>query len=58
MSPKGPDPDHGHVATKIVLGNDKVPQLYDLDADPGEARNVADAHPEIVERLRKELESR
>ena len=47
-----------NVATNIELGNDKAPQLYDLDADPGEARNVADAHPEIVERLRKELESR
>ncbi len=47
-----------NLSTDIELGNDPAPQLYDLDADPGEARNLADAHPEIVERLRKELESR
>jgi hypothetical protein len=25
-------------------------QIYDLDADPGEQANIADAHPEIVAR--------
>jgi hypothetical protein len=27
-------------------------ELYDLEADPGQARDVADSHPDIVERLR------
>jgi hypothetical protein len=30
-------------------------ELYDLQKDPGETTNVANAHPEIVERLRKKL---
>ncbi len=30
-------------------------ELYDLESDPGETKNVADAHPEIVERLRTKL---
>jgi arylsulfatase A-like enzyme len=29
----------------IELGNDSVPQLYDLSADPGETHNLADAEP-------------
>jgi len=32
-------------------------QLYDLGADPAEARNVQAEHPEIVERLTRLLES-
>jgi arylsulfatase A-like enzyme len=47
-----------NVPTNSELGNDPAPQLYDLDADPGEVDNVAGAHPEIVERLRKELDGR
>ena len=26
-------------------------ELFDLEADPGESKNVADAHPDVVERL-------
>lgn len=32
---------------------DKPVQLYDLEADPAEARDVAEAHPEIVARSRE-----
>ena len=42
--------------TNVELGNDPRPQLYDLDADPGETRNVADNHPEILDQLRQDLE--
>jgi len=31
--------------------------LFDLEADPGESRNVAADHPDIVERLRAKLEA-
>jgi arylsulfatase A-like enzyme len=31
--------------------------LFDLDADPGESRNVAEAHPDVVARLQKIVES-
>jgi hypothetical protein len=27
--------------------------LYDLESDPGETRNVAEQHPEVVARLMK-----
>ncbi len=35
---------------------DREEELYDLDADPDEQENVADAHPEVVKRLRREIE--
>ena len=41
--------------TNTELGNDPSPQLYDLDADPGETRNVADDHPDVLDRLRRDL---
>ncbi|MBV9470870.1 MAG: sulfatase-like hydrolase/transferase, partial [Abitibacteriaceae bacterium] len=38
--------------TGIELGNDPNPQLYDLTNDPGETKNVADAHPAQVQEMR------
>ncbi len=40
------------------LANAPAPQLYDLSADPGEIQNTAATHPEIVQRLQKEIENR
>ena len=45
-----------NVPTNSELGNDTVVQLYDLDADPGETNNVAEQHPDVVERLTKDLD--
>jgi arylsulfatase A-like enzyme len=47
-----------NVPTDTELGNDPSPQLYDLGTDPGEARNLAADHPEIVAELRRVLDSR
>jgi hypothetical protein len=33
------------------------PELYDLTADPGETKNLEDAHPDVVARLSKALVS-
>ena len=35
---------------------DDRPVLFDLSEDPGESRNLAAEHPEIVERLREQLD--
>lgn len=35
----------------------KPPELYDLNADPGETKNVAEEHPEVVAQLREVLEA-
>lgn len=37
-----------NAATNIELGNSREPQLYDLEKDPGEARNLAGAQPARV----------
>ncbi len=42
--------------TRIESGNARVPQLYNLKADPGEQTNIAASHPEQVERLSGLLE--
>jgi arylsulfatase A-like enzyme len=41
----------------IELGNDSVPQLYNLSLDLGEKTNVAKEQPEIVEKLTVKLTS-
>ncbi len=38
-------------------GGDESPQLYNMQTDPGETANVASAHPDIVERLTKLLDT-
>ncbi len=44
--------------TNTELGNDPAPQLYDLATDPGETRNVAADHPDILNLLRQDLTDR
>src|SRR5262249_35839973 len=41
----GPPPAGGDAQTPLAL--------YDLEEDPGETRNVADAHADVVDRLRR-----
>jgi arylsulfatase A-like enzyme len=42
--------------TNTELGNDSVPQLYDLSSDPGETRNVASVHADRVASMAAALE--
>ena len=42
--------------TKMELGNDPKPQLYNISIDPSEKDNVAAAHPEMVKELSALLE--
>jgi arylsulfatase A-like enzyme len=43
--------------TNTELGNDSVPQLYDLSRDPGERQNLAEQHPEKVKELSGRLQA-
>ena len=43
--------------TNTELGNDAVPQLYDLSKDPGERQNVAEQHPDKVKELQARLQA-
>ena len=43
--------------TKMELGNDKQPQLYDLSSDPSEKTDVAKQYPDIVKELSALLET-
>ena len=45
-----------NVETNTELGNDAVPQLYDLARDPGERQNVAGKYPEKVAELQARLQ--
>lgn len=45
-----------NVNTNIELGNDPEPQLYNLETDPGETRNLASAHPDKVAEMTKRLD--
>ena len=38
-----------------VFGDAAIAELYDLDVDPSEQWNVAAEHPEIVDRLRRQM---
>jgi arylsulfatase A-like enzyme len=42
--------------TNTELGNDNVPQLYDLSADPGETRNLASSSPDRVTSMAASLD--
>jgi arylsulfatase A-like enzyme len=52
-------PRQREIAQLLMPGAKEYPtaplELYDLKNDPGETKNVADANPEIVERLRHAL---
>lgn len=48
--PAAPGPKRDNTVN-IDLGNDSVPQLYDLRTDIGETRNLASGHPDIVKEL-------
>lgn len=39
----------------ISRGGDESDELYDLDADPGEAQNLTEQHPTVVSRIRDRL---
>jgi arylsulfatase A-like enzyme len=43
--------------TNIELGNDSVPQLYNLSTDPGETKNLADDQPARVQAMAARLDA-
>ena len=43
--------------TNTELGNDTVPQLYDLSSDLGERQNLAERHPEKLKELHGRLQA-
>jgi arylsulfatase A-like enzyme len=43
---------------KLVLGTDGSTQLYDLSEDPGEKTDVSQDHPDVVDELSEEIQSR
>ncbi len=43
--------------TNTELGNETVPQLYDLSRDPGERQNLVEQHPEKVKELQARLQA-
>ena len=45
-----------NVNTNTELGNDNVPQLYDLSRDPGEKQNVASSNPDRVKSMAAALD--
>jgi hypothetical protein len=42
--------------TNTELGNSKSPQLYDLEADPGEKNNLAATNPAKLKEMQELLE--
>ena len=44
-------------STQIELGNLDQPQLYRLDTDPGEKNNLAQTHPEQLEKMQFTLDA-
>ena len=50
---RAPDKEHRYL---MDFGTNGV-ELYDLDKDIGEKKNVATEHPEVEERLQKLLDS-
>ncbi|MCP5537929.1 MAG: arylsulfatase [Akkermansiaceae bacterium] len=43
--------------TREKMSDNSPAQLYDMEADPGEQKNLYKSHPEVVERLIAQLES-
>jgi arylsulfatase A-like enzyme len=42
---------------KLVMEGSNAPELYAIDADPGEARNMAAGHGDVVARLQQEFQA-